>query len=120
MLAYMRRRDVCSSPIIKFIESGILIKSDRTNFQVRSSACPIYKWVLLLLCVGLLVGTVSADTTTSIEISRIAADGTTVLANETVTYEWMKDNLPITGDGITHYGHQGPVFEDASGYYGDP
>ncbi|ABN07879.1 hypothetical protein Mlab_1718 [Methanocorpusculum labreanum Z] len=116
----MKTRDVRSSPIIKFIESGILIKSNRTNYQVRSSAYPIYRWVLLLLCVGLLVGTVSADTTTSVEISRIAADGTTVLANETVTYEWMKDNLPIAGDGITHYGHQGPVFEEASGYYDDP
>jgi DMSO/TMAO reductase YedYZ molybdopterin-dependent catalytic subunit len=80
-----------------------------------------YAWkiLLVLLCVGLLVGSVNAATT-SVEISRIAADGTTVLVNETVTYAWMKDNLPITGDGATHYGHQGPIFEAAQGYYGDP
>ncbi|MEA5086799.1 MAG: hypothetical protein VB007_06210 [Methanocorpusculum sp.] len=67
--------------------------------------------VLVLTCI---IGAVSAAPTTSVEISRIAADGTTVLINQTVTFAWMKENLPITGDGVTHYGHQGPVFE------GDP
>ncbi len=82
-----------------------------------------YAWkiLLVLLCAGLLIGAVSAAApTTSVEISWIAADNITVLANETVTYAWMKDNLPITGDGVTHYGHQGPIFEAAQGYYGDP
>ncbi|MEA5036890.1 hypothetical protein SDC9_34992 [bioreactor metagenome] len=73
--------------------------------------------VLVLTCI---TGTVSGAPTTSVEISRIAADGTTVLANETVTFAWMKENLPITGDGVKHYGHQGPVFDEAPGYYGDP
>ncbi|MDD2249378.1 MAG: hypothetical protein PHF90_06540, partial [Methanocorpusculum sp.] len=69
---------------------------------------------MILLCIGLLAGAASAAPTTSVDISRIAADGTTVLANETVSFAWMKANLNITGDGETHYGHQGPVFE------GDP
>ena len=67
--------------------------------------------VLVLTCI---IGAVSAAPTTAVEISRIAADGTTVLINQTVTFAWMKENLPITGDGVQHYGHQGPVFE------GDP
>ncbi|ABN07878.1 hypothetical protein Mlab_1717 [Methanocorpusculum labreanum Z] len=91
-----------------------------TKKHAESNMQHAWKILLVLLCVGLFVGAVSAATTTSVEISRIAADGTTVLANETVTYEWIKENLPIAGDGITHYGHQGPVFEEASGYYGDP
>ena len=69
---------------------------------------------MILLCIGLLAGAASAAPTTSVDISRIAADGTTVLANETVSFAWMKANLNITGDGETHYGHQGPVIE------GDP
>jgi len=34
-----------------------------------------------------------------------------VLAEKTVDYLWMRDNLAVHGDGQTHYYHQGPVFE---------
>jgi len=30
---------------------------------------------------------------------------------KTVDYKWMMQNLPVCGDGTTHYYHQGPVFE---------
>jgi hypothetical protein len=53
----------------------------------------------------------AAGATTELQIIRYAADGTTVLEETTVSYEWMKDNLPVYGDGVTHYYHQGPVFE---------
>jgi len=33
-------------------------------------------------------------------------------AQTTVTYQWMEANLPVLGDGTTHYYHQGPVFID--------
>ena len=36
----------------------------------------------------------------------------TVIAEKTVDYTWMEENLPVWGDGITHYYHQGPVFAD--------
>ncbi|MEA5036892.1 hypothetical protein SDC9_34994 [bioreactor metagenome] len=92
-----------------------------TKKEARSAMLYAWKILLVLLCLGLLTGAVSAaEPTTSVEISRIAADGTTVLANATVTFAWMKENLPITGDGITHYGHQGPVLVDNPNYYGDP
>ncbi|WP_173298754.1 hypothetical protein [Thermanaeromonas sp. C210] len=44
---------------------------------------------------------------------KYAADKKTVLAERTVTYRWMEANLPVYGDGNTHYYHQGPVFEGA-------
>ena len=43
---------------------------------------------------------------------KYAADGTTVLNETTVDYHWMEANLPVQGDGKTHYYHQGPVFVD--------
>jgi hypothetical protein len=48
--------------------------------------------------------------TTEIHVVKFAADGTTVLAERTVNYAWMETNLPVYGDGVTHYYHQGPVF----------
>ncbi len=53
----------------------------------------------------------AAGATTSVRIARYAADGETVLQERTVTYKWMQSNLPVQGDGVTHYYHQGPVFE---------
>jgi hypothetical protein len=49
--------------------------------------------------------------TTSVTVTKYAADGTTVIDQTTVTWEWMEDNLPVQGDGITHYYHQGPTFD---------
>jgi hypothetical protein len=54
---------------------------------------------------------VAAGATTELHIVKYAADGTTVLAETTVSYQWMEENLPVLGDGATHYYHQGPVFE---------
>jgi len=53
-----------------------------------------------------------AGGTVSVKITKLAKDGTTVLEQKTVTYQWMRDNLPVMGDGNTHYYHQGPVFVD--------
>jgi hypothetical protein len=65
---------------------------------------------MILLC-GL-VNAVYAAPTTSVHVVKYAADGTTVLNETTVTYQWMEANLPVQGDGKTHYYHQGPVFVD--------
>ncbi|MBT8508660.1 hypothetical protein AZH53_09610 [Methanomicrobiaceae archaeon CYW5] len=54
--------------------------------------------------------------TTEVHIIKYDEDGTTVLAETTVDYHWMEANLPVMGDGVTHYFHQGPVFID----YPDP
>jgi PKD repeat protein len=49
---------------------------------------------------------------TRIRVIKYAADGTTILAETTVTNKSMEENLPRIGDGITHYYHQGPVYLD--------
>jgi hypothetical protein len=56
----------------------------------------------------------AADPTTSVTIIKFAADGTTILDQTTVSWEWMRDNLPVQGDGTTHYYHQGPTFDDST------
>jgi hypothetical protein len=52
----------------------------------------------------------ASNATSSVHIVKYADDGT-VLAETTKTYEWLRDNLPHQGDGVTHYYHQGPIFE---------
>ncbi len=71
------------------------------------------KTVLLFLLAAMLVAApAGAAPTTEVTITKLASDGTTVLAQETVNYTWMMNNLPVMGDGVTHYYHQGPVFID--------
>ena len=70
--------------------------------------------LLLLACCCMAAGicmTASAATT-EVHIIKYAADNTTMLREKTVTYQWMETNLPVMGDGKTHYYHQGPVFVD--------
>ncbi len=62
---------------------------------------------LLLLCATIVQ---AAEPTTEVHVIRYAENGT-ILNETTVTYEWMEGNLPVYGDGVTHYYHQGPVFE---------
>ncbi|MBT8508661.1 hypothetical protein AZH53_09615 [Methanomicrobiaceae archaeon CYW5] len=66
---------------------------------------------IFLILVLALPGSVSAATT-EIQVTRYANDGIYVLNQTTVTYTWMEANLPVYGDGVTHYYHQGPVFVD--------
>jgi len=61
----------------------------------------------------------SAASTTSLTIKKLASDKTTVLDQRTVTFQELREGqlsdgttMPILGDGITHYYHQGPVFVD--------
>lgn len=65
---------------------------------------------MILLC-GL-VNFAYAAPTSLVHVVKYAHDGTTVLNETTVTYQWMEANLPVHGDGMTHYYHQGPVFVD--------
>jgi PKD repeat protein len=54
----------------------------------------------------------SSSPTRGVRITKLANNGTTILSQTAVTYQWIRDNLPVLGDGITHYYHQGPVFID--------
>ena len=65
----------------------------------------------LLLC-AVLSSSPASGATTEVRVVKYAADGYTVLAEKRVDYHWMEANLPVYGDGMTHYYHQGPVFVD--------
>ena len=67
--------------------------------------------VYLLLLVVLVTGCCQA-TTTELSIIQYESDGTTIAEETTVSYQWLEENLPVQGDGLTHYYHQGPVFLD--------
>jgi uncharacterized protein YjdB len=78
--------------------------------------------MLPILCAGiaLLLSTLplparAAEPTTDVVVVKYASDGVTVLGETTVTHGWMETNLPVYGDGVTHYFHQGPVFDSPPG-----
>lgn len=52
--------------------------------------------------------------TGSLHIVKYAADGVTILAEVTVDYTWLQSQLPVQGDGVTEYYHQGPSFDTAN------
>ncbi len=112
------------------------IKTSAKTFRVCNGPCEILKThldealtqrisekmrkfvVRFLLLAGLLytlagapAPAVAAGATTELQIVKYAADGATILAETTVSYQWMEENLPVYGDGDTHYYHQGPIFE---------
>jgi hypothetical protein len=71
---------------------------------------PALAVLLLILSVLPALPVLAANATTSVHIVKYEHDGR-VAAEVTKTYEWLRDNLPVQGDGVTHYYHQGPVFE---------
>jgi len=90
---------------------------------LRSSISAAQKSVTVLLVALLWLTALShvapeialaAAPTTSLTIKKLASDGSTVLVEKTVDYRWLMDpsNIPVLGDGTTHYYHQGPVFID--------
>jgi len=84
-----------------------------TSTHMRGSA-PLLAVLSLCLLLALAAPVVAAQTTEKIHIKKIAADGITVIDEKTVDYTWLEANLPVQGDGKTHYYLQGPVSE------GDP
>ena len=72
--------------------------------------------VIVILCIFaaflVAVPPVAAAGTTNVTIVKYASDGVTVLNQTNVDFQWMQTNLPVYGDGYTHYYHQGPVMND--------
>ncbi len=68
---------------------------------------------MLYVGIALLLSTLpaqAAEPATNIVVIKYASDDTAILNTTTVTYKWMEVNLPVQGDGTTHYYHQGPIF----------
>jgi hypothetical protein len=74
---------------------------------------------LALLLALLAIGPVMSAPTTGVKVVAFDPNGS-VLAELTVDYRWMEANLPVLGDGKTHYYHQGPVFTNDTGARWDP
>ena len=71
--------------------------------------CPLF---LVAISLILMVAAPVLAATTSLHIVKYANDRTTILSEKTLSYQEMRDSLPVLGDGFTHYYHQGPVFVD--------
>jgi PKD repeat protein len=80
---------------------------------MKQSRQVIITLMVLLLAAAVLSAPVAAANynTTELRIAKYANDKLTVLNETTVDYHWLEANLPIQGDGVTRYYHQGPVFE---------
>jgi hypothetical protein len=72
--------------------------------------CTMVILSILIAQICLVSPALAANATTSVRIVKYAEDGA-VISETTKTYEWLKENLPVQGDGKTHYYHQGPIFE---------
>jgi hypothetical protein len=79
--------------------------------MVKKSTSIVIALVLMLALLVPACPALAASPTTSITIIKYDSDGITILNQVTVTWEWMKANLPVQGDGVTHYYHQGPTFD---------
>ena len=55
----------------------------------------------------------SAMPTTEVHVVKYAPDEERVINETTVDIQWMEANLPVFGDGVTHYYHQGPTFNES-------
>ncbi len=87
--------------------------------MIKATRTIIIAAVVLLLSLSIIlpdriVPVHASGPTTSVTITKYDADGTTILGQETVDYVWMSENLPMYGDGATHYYHQGPSFDNSS------
>ncbi len=83
---------------------------------MRKKAVPLLGLGLLIftavwLQVWLPAPAFGAGATTAVHVVRYGEDGSTILDEKDMDYLWMEENLPVFGDGMTHYFHQGPVFE---------
>jgi len=85
----------------------------KRNFQQQpKSGTILVPFIIAAILLCGLVNVTCAAPSTAIHVVKYASDGTTVINEKTVTYQWLEANLPVQGDGKTHYYHQGPVFVD--------
>jgi len=73
--------------------------------------------MLVMLCIGIgllfLTLPVQAQAaTTEVHVVKYDSDGTTILNETNVTYQWMEANLQIIGDGTTAYRFEGIDFTE--------
>jgi hypothetical protein len=89
----------------------------RSDFGVKKAylICGFFLLILFFCTTPIM-----AAPTTELRVLKISSDGISILNETTVSYQWMEANLPVLGDGSTHYYHQGPVFANDSAQRWDP
>lgn len=66
----------------------------------------------LVICITIMTVLVPAQAyTTEVHVVKYASDRVSIINETTVNYSWMEAHLPVYGDGVTHYYHQGPTFD---------
>ena len=88
-------------------------KIDHRRWGVKERLIQRGSILIILLGFVMICSAPVAAVTTSIHIVKYANDNTTILNETTKTYQWLESNLPVVGDGITHYYSQGPTFNDS-------
>ncbi|MBP1928157.1 hypothetical protein J2741_000704 [Methanolinea mesophila] len=89
---------------------------------VRGASFRVFLTLFLasLLCTVVFTASVAGEPTTGLRIVQYGPDGITVQNETRVSIAWMEQYLPVQGDGVTHYYHQGPVFVDDKEAQWDP
>ncbi len=67
--------------------------------------------LLFIVILGLLI--LPAMATDAVTVARYASGESEPEYDESFTIGWMEENLPVMGDGRTHYYLQGPVFDES-------
>jgi PKD repeat protein len=93
-------------------------KNDLRRWEFRGWLLNRFCKIIVLVGFMTVIFTPVSAVTTSINIVKYANDGTTILNSTTKTYQWLETNLPVLGDGTTHYYSQGPTFNE-SDYWDD-
>ena len=91
---------------------NIVIRTPRSSGSPRMKNPVGLSLLLVAFFVFLVAVTPATGTSTELHVVKLAADGYTVLKETRVSSQWMEQNLPVLGDGTTHYYLQGPVFVD--------
>lgn len=79
----------------------------------RRNGTRVLLLLILLSGIVILAFPVAGEPTSSLHIVKLADNGTRVINETNVSPHWMEANLPVQGEGVTHYYHQGPVFVDS-------
>jgi hypothetical protein len=82
------------------LKSGVSVVSHICRFSI-----------LFIFLIGLLMLPVMA--TDVVTVARYASEDNKPEFEESYTIVWMEENLPVMGDGKTHYYLQGPVFDES-------
>jgi len=96
------------------------LKTSTGQFRNRSGSqlreCHRARVLLLFAMVAgiaILAFPAAGEPTSSLHVIKLADNGTRVINETTVNPQWMESHLPVQGDGVTHYYHQGPVFVES-------